>query len=292
MVKRTIFLFKLILIFLSCYWAIIFSHILYLASAYDSWLIEPWGMDYLAIVIFIMSGAILGILLYSLIRRFQEKKTSSIWLLTIIFTLFLASLVLSLLLEFLFFIDIIGKFLNRTIFVLLTMGMAGIIFFVLDIFEGGVNYPFDPSIQSHSRFIRIWILVIITVAFIILFICYLTISIFRALTPVEFILETLPVLFIVAVDLFSLLFKPLAIYHRTENKHERIGLIALFLSGVVLLLFLVFYIIHNILISTYILPQEQYLHRMDYPFYYLSIVLIPVFLAFSYLGLIYPIGKK
>ncbi|MHA1697641.1 MAG: hypothetical protein ACTSWN_02245 [Promethearchaeota archaeon] len=291
MIIKTNQLFKLILISLTIYWIIVFGYVVYLAL-YDNWLIEPWGRDNLAITIFVISICILGFLDYSLMRRYQEKKNPTVWLLMIIFTLFLASLILSLILEILFFIDIIGKFLNRTIFILLTMGLIGIIFFVLDVFEGGVNYPFDPSAQKHSQFIKIWILLTVTISLMILFIYYLTLSIFRPLTPIESIFETIPVLFVVAVDLMSLLIKPWIIYKYTERKPEKIGLIALFISGLVLLLFLVFYIIYNSLVSNYELPVDQYLHRMDYPYYYLSIILIPVFLLFSYVGLIYPIKKK
>nr|MDO8109584.1 hypothetical protein [Candidatus Sigynarchaeota archaeon] len=191
--------------------------------------------------------------------------------------------------EFLFTVDLVNNYLNRSIFIFTAFGLMCWYLFVIDIFEGGLHWPFESATLPRKTFIKNWIMSIVLFGMVVIFMIFLTKSIWTKLNIVEMMLQTIPVLIITIFDMVSLLYKPFKMVKKVETKRERIGLLGLFLSGIILLAFLVTYIVHNL--SNQALDPIAAYHARGI-FYYLSMIMIPVYCIFNYIGLIYPVKEK
>lgn len=250
-------------------------------------LVPPWGLDGIAVALFIAAIAILVVLEVNLFSRYKKKPTGSMKMLLLTFPAFTGALGVSLLLEFAFFNDFFGAYMNRTIFVFVVLGLFNWFLFIMEVFDGGLQHPFDGSGLDHGQYRRNWAGFALLVGLMSTFMVFLIKSIWGNLTPVENVLQLAPVLVIALFDLFSLLVKPLKIWRVAASRKERIGLLALFSSGLVLLLFLASFIIHTFAVSD-MDPIDAYIARGV--FYYLSMACLPAFAFLNWLGLIYPVA--
>ena len=280
---------KLSWISIILYWIIIGFFVFLNPSLPANLLVEAWGFDAAAVTIFSISIGVLTYFVYKLLVRLHKKPSQTIKMLLFTYLGFIGALVMSLLVELLFTVDLVNNFLTRTIFIFTAIGLISWYLFVIDIFDNGLYTRVDPAVQSRAQFMTNWIKVLLLFAMIIVFLAFLTISVWSTLTVAETLLETVPVLAIAIYDLVSLLVKPAKLLQHVASKVERIGLLALLFSGIILLGFLITFIIYN-LSGVGLAPQEGYHARNA--FYYISMVLIPVYCAFNYLGIIYPMKNK
>nr|MDO8084600.1 hypothetical protein [Candidatus Sigynarchaeum springense] len=269
------------------YWAVVMVIVLGTPTIYGSIIQEPWDfIDYAAIINFSVSIVVTVVLVLNLVKRYKERPSNTIRILVMAFIAFISLLALSLVVEFAFFNTLLNDFLNRSIFVFTAMAMINWVLFTLEIFENGLHYPLEATDLHRDQIRKNWVSVLVFLGLLVLFLVILTKSVWVKITAIESIIETLPVIVIGLYNMVALIVKPLKSVRATKSKEERIGLYALFLAGVVLVLFFVFYIIHNIQ-GIGLEPQEARAARQI--FYYLSMTSIPVFCFLTYLGLVYPL---
>jgi hypothetical protein len=274
---------------IAIYWAIIALFMVLDPALPPNVLVEPWGLDVAAVTIFIVAIMFLLYLVYNLVARARSKPTNTIKMLLITCIAFIGALAMSLLVEFLFTIDLVNNFLTRTIFIFTAIGLVSWYLFIIDIFDNGLYLHPDKSVQARGQYLTNWIKVVLLFSMIVVFLYYLALSVWRPLSIVETLLETVPVVAIAIYDTISLLVKPVKLLRNVEAKVERIGLLALLLSGMALLGFMITFILYN-LSGIGLAPQDGYHARNAY--YYVSMILIPVYCALTYLGIIYPVKNK
>jgi hypothetical protein len=274
---------------LAIYWGSAAAFVFFDPALPSNLLVAPWGFDAAAVSIFVGSIVFLCYLVFKLATRLQKKPTTTIKMLLYTYVGFIGALAMSLLVELMFTVDLVNNFLTRTIFIFTAIGLISWYLFIIDIFDGGLHARMDLAIQSRGQFITNWLKVLLLFGMIVLFMAYLTISVWRPLSVPETLLETLPILAIAVFDLVSLLVKPAKLLRQVEAGVERTGLLSLLLSGIVLLGFMVTFILYN-LSGIGLAPIDGYHARNAY--YYVSMALIPTFSAFNYLGIIYPMKNK
>ncbi|MFX0100541.1 MAG: hypothetical protein ACFFCS_13285 [Candidatus Hodarchaeota archaeon] len=271
-------------------WAVVSILVLIDPSLRTNPIEAPWEfIDIPAIVIFIVTLIIMIILMYALLKRFKKKSTNSIKLLLMAYIAFLVVMAASLIVEIVHFTVLLNDFLNRTIFTFTAVALINWFLFIMEIFDGGLTYPRDSQLQSTSQFKANWVKILLSLALLGLFLVFLTKSVWIKLTTTESILQTIPVLVIGVLDMLSLLVKPVKMLKKVEGENEKLGLRALFLSGIVLLVFFIFYVIHNI---SGIGLEAEAARATRGVFYYLSMVAIPVFCTLNYVGIIVPARGK
>ncbi|MEX2726174.1 MAG: hypothetical protein Q6353_002880 [Candidatus Sigynarchaeum springense] len=287
MASQTLNVVKFSWIGILSYWIVVMAIVLGTPSIYESIIQEPWDfIDYAAIINFSVSIVVTVVLVLNLVKRYRERPSITIRILIMAFVAFITLLSISLLVEFAYFNTLLNDFLNRSIFIFTVLAMINWVLFTLEIFENGLHYPVDANDLHRAQIRKNWISVLVFLGLLVVFLAILTKSVWVKITAVESIIETLPVIIIGLYNMVALIVKPLRSVRATKSKEERIGLYALFLAGVTLVLFFVFYIIHNIQ-GIGLEPQEARAARQI--FYYLAMTSIPVFCFLTYLGLVYPL---
>jgi hypothetical protein len=276
---------------ISIYWGIILIIVLSNLDPATPLLDESLGLDAVAITIFVATIVLLGILEINLVKRYREKHSITIRMLLLVYPAFLAAIVVSLILEIWFFVDLLGRFLNKTVFVFVTTGLIAWFLVNIDVFDAGLYWPRDAARMTAGQHKRNWSGAFLLLALLVVIVSFLTKSIWSTMNLAETILQTAPALVIAVFVMAGLFVKPIKILKAGTdlNEREKIGFISLFTSGIVLLGFLITYVMNLVIIA--LQPGvNAYLARGI--FYYIAMAMIPVFSILNYVGLIYPVKKK
>ncbi|NMC03974.1 MAG: hypothetical protein GYA24_02120 [Candidatus Lokiarchaeota archaeon] len=290
MANQSLFLLKVLWITFMAFWLVVFAAVLLDPSITTT--STAFGLDPYASTIF---AASLGILVYMEVKlalRYKARKSTIVAILWFTFLAFSFTIGFSLVAELYVaapFIPIVNNFLNRTIFVFTLLGFFNLVFFIIEVFEGGLHYPYVPASQARPEFVRVWITVLSSFGLICIFMYYLVRSIWVDLDATELIIQTLPVLVIALVDMFALLVQPFKLIHRVPDAHEKAGFIALFLAGISFVCFIVFFIVHTVSVSGH--PYYEQYHMRGI-MYYLAMSFVVFVCILFYLGIVYPMKKK
>ena len=277
---------------ISIFWIIVLFFVLADPSL-QSGVIDPTpgvSHDIGAIIIFCTALFLLSLLIYKIFIRVKIKPSNSNRMLLLAFISFFGAVATSLFVELVFFNHVITRYLNCTIFLFTGLGLLSWFMFIIEIFEGGLHYPYNSEKQNKAQFYKTWLGIIIFLGFHPTYLGYLVKSIWAGLTTIETILQTFPVLLVGIFIMVGLFVNPWKILKIVENRREKIGMIALFLAGVFFMAFFISYIIFTLSVADVSTPAEVFPRR--WPFYYISITMIPLFCVFSYIGFVYPAQKN
>jgi hypothetical protein len=271
------------------FWGVVTCFIIFDPTLPPNLLVDPWGFDAVAVIIFIVAIVVFAYLVSRLIMRLKQKASNTSKMLLFTYLGFIGALSMSLLVELVFTVDRMNNFLTRSIFMFLAIGLTSWYLFIIDIFDNGVYARADPAVQGRGQFIANWFKVLILFVMIVIFVVNIAESVWRTLSVTETLFGTLPVLAIIIYDMISLLVKPAKMMRDVDSRIERIGLIALVLSGITLLVFFITFVFYNFS-GMGLSPHDAY-HARDV-FYYVSMISIPIYGVFNYLGVIYPMKKN
>jgi hypothetical protein len=172
--NKSLFMLKILWISFMILWAIVFTLVLLDPSVTTT---RPgFGFDPYASTIFATSLCILVYLELKLARRYRSRKSSIVAILWFTFLAFCFTIGFSLVAEIYVaapFVPIVNNFLNRTIFVFTVLGFLNLVFFIVDVFDGGLLYPHNEAIQPRRVFLRLWFTICLSLGLIIMFMIYL-----------------------------------------------------------------------------------------------------------------------